>query len=140
MLAPLTPPWQNCPLAALAAADYERRLPHLEQVLLELDRARYESGSQQEPEYLYSPTASIVSLLYVMENVSSAEITALGNEGMTEAAGKPQAQGLIHDSRSRITVPDRPKLEARVRECYAVVKQESDRLFSRKTVIVGQVS
>ena len=44
-------------------------------------------------------------------------------------AGHLQAAGLIHYSRGKITVLDRPKLEARVCECYAVVKQESDRLL-----------
>jgi hypothetical protein len=36
---------------------------------------------------------------------------------------------LIHYSRGRITVLDRPKLEQRVCECYAVVKKETDRLL-----------
>ena len=233
MLAPRTPR-QNQLLAALPAADYERLLPHLELVPLELGWALYESGSQQG--YMYFPTDSIVSLLYVMEDGSSAEIAVVGNEGVvgialfmggettpsravvqsagyayrlkasllkkeferggplqylllrytqalitqmaqtavcnrhhaleqqlcrwlllsldrlhsneltmtqelianmlgvrregvTEAAGKLQAAGLIHYSRGKITVLDRPKLEARVCECYVVVKREYDRLL-----------
>jgi len=50
-------------------------------------------------------------------------------EGVTEAAGKLQADGLIEYSRGRITVLDRAGLEARVCECYAVVKKEYDRLL-----------
>jgi CRP-like cAMP-binding protein len=50
-------------------------------------------------------------------------------EGVTEAAGKLQAAGLIHYSRGKITVLDRPGLEQRVCECYAVVKKEFDRLL-----------
>jgi hypothetical protein len=50
-------------------------------------------------------------------------------EGVTEAAGHLQAAGLINYSRGRITVIDRPKLEKRVCECYAVVKREYGRLF-----------
>jgi Mn-dependent DtxR family transcriptional regulator len=50
-------------------------------------------------------------------------------EGVTEAAGKLQHAGLIHYSRGRITVLDRPGLEARVCECYQVVKKEFDRLL-----------
>jgi hypothetical protein len=50
-------------------------------------------------------------------------------EGVTEAAGDLQAAGLIKYSRGRITVIDRPGLEQRVCECYAVVKKEFDRLL-----------
>ncbi len=53
-------------------------------------------------------------------------------EGVTEAAGHLQAAGLIHYSRGKITVLDRPKLEQRVCECYAVVKKEFDRLLTYK--------
>jgi CRP-like cAMP-binding protein len=49
--------------------------------------------------------------------------------GVTEAAGRLQAAGLIHYSRGHITVLDRPRLEAWVCECYAVVKKEMDRLL-----------
>jgi CRP-like cAMP-binding protein len=52
-------------------------------------------------------------------------------EGVTEAAGKLQAAGLIDYSRGRITVRDRKGLEARVCECYEVVRRETERLLSR---------
>jgi CRP-like cAMP-binding protein len=42
--------------------------------------AVYESGSEMG--YIYFPTTSIVSMLYVMENGSSAEIAIIGNEGL----------------------------------------------------------
>jgi hypothetical protein len=50
-------------------------------------------------------------------------------EGVTEAAGKVQKAGLIDYRRGHITVLDRPGLEARVCECYQVVKTEFDRLL-----------
>jgi len=53
-------------------------------------------------------------------------------EGVTEAAGHLQAAGLIRYSRGKITVLDRPGLEQRVCECYAVVKKEFDRLLPYK--------
>ena len=71
-------------MAALPAADYERLLPHLELVPLRLGLALYESGSRQG--YVYFPTASIVSLLYVMRDGSSAEIAVVGNEGVVGIA------------------------------------------------------
>ena len=232
-------PQQNQLLAALPPADYERLLPHLEHIRLDLGQALYESGAEQG--YVFFPTTSIVSLLYVMEDASSAEIAIVGNEGVvgialfmggesttsravvqsagecyrlraglvkvefvkggdlqhillrytqalitqmaqtavcnrhhtveqqlcrwlllsmdrlpsneltmtqelianmlgvrregvTEAAGKLQAAGLIHYSRGKITVLDRPRLETQVCECYAVVKREYDRLLPHPSV------
>ncbi|HRK77130.1 MAG TPA: Crp/Fnr family transcriptional regulator [Thiobacillus sp.] len=58
-----------------------------------------------------------------------ANMLGVRREGVTEAAGKLQYAGLIHYSRGKITVVDRPGLEARVCECYAVVKKEFDRLL-----------
>ncbi len=52
-------------------------------------------------------------------------------EGVTEAAGKLQAAGLIHYSRGQIKVLDRRGLERRVCECYGVVRRETDRLLPR---------
>ncbi len=58
-----------------------------------------------------------------------ANMLGVRREWVTEAAGKLQANGLIHYSRGKITVLDRPQLEKRVCECYAVVKKEFDRLL-----------
>ncbi len=62
-----------------------------------------------------------------------ANMLGVRREGVTEAAGKLQAEELIEYRRGRILVLDRPKLEARVCECYAVVKREYDRLLGRVT-------
>jgi len=59
-----------------------------------------------------------------------ANMLGVRREGVTEAAGRLQAAGLIDYSRGKIVVRDRAKLETRVCECYAVVKRESDRLLS----------
>jgi CRP-like cAMP-binding protein len=75
---------ENHLLAALPVADYERLLPHLELVPLPLAWAVYEAGGAQG--YVYFPTNSIVSLLYVMEDGSSAEIAVVGNEGLVGIA------------------------------------------------------
>jgi CRP-like cAMP-binding protein len=65
----------------------------------------------------------------VMTQELIANMLGVRREGVTEAAGKLQAEGLIEYSRGRITVLDRAHLEARVCECYAVVKKEYDRLL-----------
>ena len=61
-----------------------------------------------------------------------ANMLGVRREGVTEAAGHLQADGLIHYSRGKIIVLDRPKLERRVCECYAVVKKEFERLLPYK--------
>jgi CRP-like cAMP-binding protein len=58
-----------------------------------------------------------------------ASMLGVRREGITEAAGKLQKQGVIRYSRGQITVLDRPKLEKLSCECYAVVKSETDRLL-----------
>jgi hypothetical protein len=58
-----------------------------------------------------------------------ANMLGVRREGVTAAAGKLQAAGLIQYRRGRITVLDRPGLEARFCECYEVVKAEFDRLL-----------
>ncbi|HEY8035249.1 MAG TPA: Crp/Fnr family transcriptional regulator [Methylobacter sp.] len=59
-----------------------------------------------------------------------ASMLGVRREGVTEAAGKLQKDGLIVYSRGHIRVLDRPGLEARVCECYQVVHSESSRLLS----------
>ena len=71
---------RNHLLDALPKSDYERLVAHLELVPMELGAVLYEPGIRMR--YVYFPTTSIVSLLYVMEDGASAEIAIVGNEGM----------------------------------------------------------
>jgi CRP-like cAMP-binding protein len=73
-------PRKNHLLAALSAADYGRIAPYFELAPLPLGKVLYESGSKMN--YVYFPTTSIVSLLYVMEDGASAEIAVVGNDGI----------------------------------------------------------
>jgi len=73
-------PKQNHLLAALPAPDYARLLPDLEPIAMPLGWVVYESGGHIG--YVYFPTTSIVSLLYVIESGASAEIAIAGNEGL----------------------------------------------------------
>lgn len=59
-----------------------------------------------------------------------ANMLGVRREGVTEAAGKLQKQGVITYKRGHITVINREKLETLCCECYAVVKSETDRLES----------
>src|SRR4051812_16891483 len=73
-------PRQNGLLNALPAADYDRIGAHLELVPMKLGDVLYEPGGRMH--YVYFPTTSIVSLLYVLEDGASAEIAIVGNDGI----------------------------------------------------------
>lgn len=73
-------PRQNHLLAALPIDAQERIFSHLELVSLPLGKVLYESGDTLR--HVYFPTDSIVSLLYVMEDGASAEISVVGNDGL----------------------------------------------------------
>ncbi len=70
----------NYLLAALPADVYARLLPNLELVALPLGKVLYESGDTLR--HVYFPVDCIVSLLYVMEDGASAEISVVGKEGI----------------------------------------------------------
>lgn len=61
-----------------------------------------------------------------------ANMLGVRREGVTSAARKLQAAGVLRYSRGHITVLDRAGLEQRVCECYSAVRAEYDRLFSLK--------
>jgi CRP-like cAMP-binding protein len=79
-LAAASGPRQNRLLGALPTEDYDRLLPDLEPVSLLVGNVVCESGAQMS--HALFPTTSIISLQYVMENGSSAEIAGVGNEGL----------------------------------------------------------
>jgi len=79
-----TGPSENRLLAALPTDEYERLVPNLQQVSFSLGEVVYEFGGHLD--YVYFPTTSIVSLLYTMENGSSAEMGLTGNDGVVGIA------------------------------------------------------
>lgn len=81
------------------------------------------------------PLALVVlgpSALELIDNDAGtlAEVLGVRREAVTQAAGRLQKARLIHLSRGQIAVLDRSRLEARVCECYAVVRREHDRLLA----------
>jgi CRP-like cAMP-binding protein len=87
MTAPLSPasrPEQNHLLAALSVAEQHVVFPELQLVAMPLGKVLYESGDTLR--HVYFPTNCIVSLLYVMEDGASAEISVVGNEGLVGVA------------------------------------------------------
>jgi CRP-like cAMP-binding protein len=90
---------------------------------------RHHSVDQQLCRWLLLSLDRLPSDELVMTQELIANMLGVRREGVTEAAGKLQSDGLIAYRRGRITVLDRAGLQARVCECYAVVKKEYDRLL-----------
>ena len=90
---------------------------------------RHHSIEQQLCRWLLLSADRLPTNVLTMTQELIANMLGVRREGVTEAAGKLQESGLIHYSRGSITILDRPKLEGRVCECYAVVKKEFDRLL-----------
>src|SRR5258708_18456170 len=80
---PNSPP-ENRLLAALPGDEYERLLPRLHEVSFSIGEVVYEFGAHLD--YVFFPTTSTVSLLYTMENGTSAEMGLTGNDGVVGIA------------------------------------------------------
>ena len=90
---------------------------------------RHHSVDQQLCRWLLLSLDRLASNELSMTQELIANMLGVRREGVTEAAGKLQKAGLIRYQRGRITVLDRPGVEARSCECYQVVKREIDRLL-----------
>jgi len=90
---------------------------------------RHHSVDQQLCRWLLLSLDRLSSNELSMTQELIANMLGVRREGVTEAAGKLQDAGLIRYRRGKITVLDRPGLEARTCECYGVVKAEFDRLL-----------
>jgi len=90
---------------------------------------RHHSLDQQLCRWLLLSLDRLQGNELVMTQELIANMLGVRREGVTEAAGNLQQQGLIQYRRGKITVLDRAGLELRTCECYAVVKQEYDRLL-----------
>ena len=84
VIAKYNEPVENRLLGSLPVAEYERLRPNLRPVSFSLGEVVYEFGGHLD--YVFFPTTSIVSLLYTMENGSSAEMGLTGNEGVVGIA------------------------------------------------------
>ena len=89
---------------------------------------RHHSVDQQLCRWLLLSLDRLTSNKLTMTQELIANMLGVRREGVTDAAGKLQKLGVIEYRRGKITVLDRPHLEALSCECYAVVKKETDRL------------
>jgi CRP-like cAMP-binding protein len=97
---------------------------------------RHHSVDQQLCRWLLLSLDRLSSNELVMTQELIANMLGVRREGVTEAAGRLQKLGIIKYSRGKITVLDRPGVEAQSCECYDAVKREADRI-ARMTVAPG---
>jgi CRP-like cAMP-binding protein len=90
---------------------------------------RHHSVDQQLCRWLLLSLDRLSSNQLTMTQELIANMLGVRREGVTEAAGKLDKLGVIRYARGHITVLDRSRLESLCCECYAVVKNESDRLL-----------
>ena len=91
---------------------------------------RHHTVEQQLCRWLLLTLDRVSSRELIMTQELVANMLGVRREGITEAAGKLQRAGFIRYRRGHIAVLDRSGLETRACECYAVVKNELNRLMS----------
>lgn len=94
---------------------------------------RHHTLDQQLCRWLLLSLDRLHSNELIMTQELIANMLGVRREGVTEAAGHLQNAGLIRYRRGHIEVVNRPGLEARVCECYMVVRQEYERLLDRSS-------
>ena len=113
--------------------EHNRRLPHLllryvQALIVQIGQIavcnRHHSIEQQLCRLILSSMDRLPSNELTITQEMIAEMLGVRREGVTEAAGKLRADGLIQYSRGHIAVLDRPRLEARACECYAAIRRE----------------
>lgn len=90
---------------------------------------RHHSLEQQLCRWLLLSLDRLSSNELVTTQELIASLLGVRRESVTQAAGVLQRDGVISYRRGHITVLDRPALEARCCECYAVVRDEFARLL-----------
>jgi CRP-like cAMP-binding protein len=129
---------ENRLLAALPEEEYERLVPHLEHVSFALGEVVYESGGQLD--HVYFPTTAIISLLYLMEDGSSAEMGLAGNEGIIGIAlfmggGTMPNRAVVQSAGGAI------RMKARALQKEFALGSEFQRLLLRYTqALITQIS
>jgi CRP-like cAMP-binding protein len=101
-------PYENHLLMALPLEVQARLFPDLERVDMPLGKVLYESGDTIR--YVYFPANSIVSLLNVMQNGASAEISVIGNEGVVGVSlfmggGSTPSRAIVQSAGSAFRLP-----------------------------------
>lgn len=124
-----------------AAVEDDERLRHLmlryvQSLITQVSQSavcnRFHSVDQQVCRLLLTCMDRWASNRLSLTHERMSGLLGVRREGVTGASGNLAAAGLISYRRGCVTVLDRPGLEARVCECYDVVRTEVDRLLPIK--------
>ena len=134
----LVDPGKNRLLAALPRNEYERLLPALQPISFSLGKVVYEFGGHLD--YVYFPTTAIVSLLYTMENGSSAEMGLTGNDGVVGIA-LFMGGGTMPNRAVVQSAGDAIRMKAKVLQAEFALGGQFQRLLLRYTqALITQIS
>jgi len=97
---------------------------------------RHHSVDQQLCRWLLLSIDRLASPELTMTQDLIANMLGVRREGVTEAAGKLQKEGVISYRRGHISVLDRPRLEQLSCECYEVVRRETERLLPQPVTAI----
>ena len=92
---------------------------------------RHHAIEQQLSRWLLWTVDQVPSQNIIMTQDLVASLLGVRRESITEAAGRLQQGGFIKYRRGHIEVVDRIGLQSRACECYAVVKNEMNRLLPK---------
>src|SRR6187455_2964801 len=129
---------KNRLLAALPPDEVKRLLPSLQQISFSLGDVVYESSGHLD--YVYFPTTAIVSLLYTMENGSTAEMGLTGNDGVVGIA-LFMGGGTMPNRAVVQSAGDAIRMRAKVLQAEFALGGEFQRLLLRYTqALITQIS
>lgn len=118
---------QQSPLARILLLYVQALMMEIGQIAL---CNRYHSLGNQLSRWLLTSLDRMKSAEIAVTHELISHVLGVRREGVTAALGSLQHAGLIHSPRGHIILLDRPRLEALVCECYAVVKREYARLLT----------
>ena len=110
-------------LAGLPPHDFSLLVPHLHTITLKRGVMLHDVG---EVEHVYFPHTGMVSLVAVMQSGSTLETAAIGRAGVIGASAGLGARSTF----TRAQILDRGALEEVACECYAVVRQNTEKVFT----------
>jgi CRP-like cAMP-binding protein len=117
---------QNSPLARLL-------LRYVQALMVDIGQTavcnRHHSLEERLCRWLLSGLDRLLSNELAVTHEVISNVLGVRREGITEAVGSLENAGVIHHTRGRIILLDRPRLEALACECYSVVKREYARLL-----------